>query len=346
MSNQFSFPIHSAFNSSGVPINGAKLNFYVTATTTRQDTFSDAALTSANANPVVSDSAGRFGAIFLKDAVYKVVLTDENDVEIWTADPVVPQTRLIGDTSPVLGAALDTGGFAINESEGSDVASAATTDIWATNGNTLHITGTTTITSFGTAARAGAWRKGIFDGVLTLTDGANLNLPGSANITTAANDFVYVYAETTTLFRVQYFRDDGKSVIENPAQATQAALEAETNENTYAPPDLIKHSPGVAKAWIMFEQVGTQSILASHNITSIADGGATGETDLVIATDFSSANYAIVGSCGPGAAGASSLIIGVADADPAAGTLSVNCRSAAQADVDTEFCSLAMFGDQ
>lgn len=341
MSNQFSFPIHSAFDSSGVPINGAKLNFYVTGTTTRQDTFSDSALSSANANPVVSDSAGRFGAIFLKDAVYKVVLTDANDVAIWTADPVAPQTRLIGDTSPVLGGVLDTGGFAVNESEGSDVASAATTDIWATNGNTLHITGTTTITSFGTAPRVGAKRTVIFDGVLTLTDGANLNLPGSANITTAANDFAEVYAETTTLFRVKYFRDDGKSVIENPAQATQAALEAETNENTYAPPDLIKHNPGVAKVWVRWEQTGTHSILASYNMSSVTDGGAAGDTDHLWDTDFSGADYVIVSMSQLG------LFNSMTTTTMAAGGATVVTRQAdTQGGGDSDENMLVGFGDQ
>lgn len=68
--------------------SGYKLNFYSTGTTTRKDTFSDDALTSANANPVVADSAGRFGDIFLESGTYKVVLTDAADVEKWTADPV------------------------------------------------------------------------------------------------------------------------------------------------------------------------------------------------------------------------------------------------------------------
>lgn len=96
--------------------------------------------------------------------------------------------------------------------EGAPVASAATTDIWAIDGNTVHITGTDAITSFGTAPNAGAWRKAIFDDALTLTDGANLNLPGGANITTAVDDIIFVYAETTTLFKVIYFKADGKSI--------------------------------------------------------------------------------------------------------------------------------------
>ena len=100
-----------------------------------------------------------------------------------------------------------------SDSEGAAVASAATTNIWADAGGTLHITGTTTITSFGTAPYAGAWKKVIFDGALTLTHGANLSLPGSANITTAADDMAFVYADTTTQFDVLYFKKNGAQVV-------------------------------------------------------------------------------------------------------------------------------------
>lgn len=100
----------------------------------------------------------------------------------------------------------------MTDTEGAAVASAATTNIWADAGRTLHITGTTTITSFGTAPHFGAWKKVIFDGALTLTHGANLNLPGAANITTAAGDMAFVYADTTTQFDVLYFRASGKAV--------------------------------------------------------------------------------------------------------------------------------------
>ncbi len=105
----------------------------------------------------------------------------------------------------------------IAEAEGTAVASAATADIWGDTGNTKHITGTTTITSFGTAPQAGAWMKVVFDGALTLTHGANLNLPGSANITTAADDFAFVYADTTTQFDVLYFPKTGISVVPGAA---------------------------------------------------------------------------------------------------------------------------------
>lgn len=89
MANRFNIPITQLVNDDASSIgSGWLLNFYVTGTTTRKDTFSDNALTSANANPVVSDSSGRFADIFLESGTYKVVLTDASAVEKWTADPV------------------------------------------------------------------------------------------------------------------------------------------------------------------------------------------------------------------------------------------------------------------
>jgi hypothetical protein len=68
-----------------------------------------------------------------------------------------------------------------------DLASAGTTDIGAQTSPVVRITGTTTITSFGTNY-AGP-RFLVFGGALTLTHNAtSLILPGGANITTAAGD--------------------------------------------------------------------------------------------------------------------------------------------------------------
>lgn len=70
----------------------------------------------------------------------------------------------------------------------SDVASSGTTDIGAATSTNVRITGTTTITSFGTV-KAGVVRNVRFAAALTLThNGTSLILPGGENITTAAND--------------------------------------------------------------------------------------------------------------------------------------------------------------
>ena len=117
---------------------------------------------------------------------------------------------VVDDTTPELGGALDTNAFAINESEGTAVVSAATCDIWATNGNTVHVTGSTgPITSFGTAPRVGARRWVIFDSTPILTHSANLNLPDAVNYQVVAGDMAYIYADTTTQFDVLIFRSDG-----------------------------------------------------------------------------------------------------------------------------------------
>ena len=81
------------------------------------------------------------------------------------------------------------------------------------------------------------------------------------------------------------------SVAAGPSQSDQAALEGETNEDTYAPPDLIKHSPGVAKFFVKADYAaGIQG--TAYNVASVSDGG-TGLITITIATDFSSINWAV-----------------------------------------------------
>ena len=76
-----------------------------------------------------------------------------------------------------------------------------------------------------------------------------------------------------------------------PSQATQAALEAETNENTYPPPDLIKHSPGVAKGYCRVTAAGALGS-GDYNVASVTDTG-TGDHTIVWATDFADGNYVV-----------------------------------------------------
>lgn len=105
----------------------------------------------------------------------------------------------------------------ISEAKGANVASATTTEIWVADGNFIHISGTTTITSLGTAQQAGDERTIVFDGILTLThNSTSLILPGAANITTAAGDRAIVRAETTANARVIcYTKADGTAVVVN-----------------------------------------------------------------------------------------------------------------------------------
>lgn len=76
------------------------------------------------------------------------------------------------------------------------LASASTTDIGAQNSLGVEISGTTTITSFGTTYNGPRFLR--FTGALTLTHNASsLILPGGANIATAAGDCALAIPKTT-----------------------------------------------------------------------------------------------------------------------------------------------------
>lgn len=75
------------FDANGDPLAGGKLYFYASGTSTLATTYSDSALSSANANPVILSADGRMPDVFYAGFL-KIVLTDANDVVIETRDPV------------------------------------------------------------------------------------------------------------------------------------------------------------------------------------------------------------------------------------------------------------------
>lgn len=102
---------------------------------------------------------------------------------------------------------------AINEAQGANIASATTCDIGAATGNYVKVTGTTTITGFGTV-QAGTRRIVEFTGALTLTHNASsLILPTAANITTVAGDVATMVSLGSGNWKcVSYQRNDGTAV--------------------------------------------------------------------------------------------------------------------------------------
>lgn len=103
---------------------------------------------------------------------------------------------------------------AINEAQGTNIASASTTDIGAATGNSVTVTGTTTITALGTV-QAGTRRIVTFSGILTLTYNAtSLILPTAANITTQAGDVAaFVSLGSGNWKCVTYLRADGTPLL-------------------------------------------------------------------------------------------------------------------------------------
>jgi hypothetical protein len=98
-------PIFTGIDTNGDPVNGGKLHTYVAGTTTAQTTYSDVNLTVANANPVVLDSAGRATVFVSGGSSFKYVLTDSDDVTLWTADNIgaVPKSTATLDVTVTAG---------------------------------------------------------------------------------------------------------------------------------------------------------------------------------------------------------------------------------------------------
>lgn len=82
--NLFVSPKFKEWDSNGDPLSGGKVYTYESGTTTPKTTYSDRALSSANANPVILDSRGE-AAIFCR-GLFKIVVKDSNDVTIYTLD--------------------------------------------------------------------------------------------------------------------------------------------------------------------------------------------------------------------------------------------------------------------
>lgn len=88
------FPLgYVPLDDSGDPVPSGKLYFYRSTTVTAQDTYSDSTLDTANANPVVLNSAGRLTTKVYGDPSsgfdYTVTLKTSADVQVWSFDDLV-----------------------------------------------------------------------------------------------------------------------------------------------------------------------------------------------------------------------------------------------------------------
>ena len=87
------------FTAGGIPLVGGKVYTYAAGTTTPLATYTTAAASTPNTNPVILDSRGE-ASIFFSAANYKIVVKDSLDSTIWTQD------NLAGDQAATILAAL------------------------------------------------------------------------------------------------------------------------------------------------------------------------------------------------------------------------------------------------
>ena len=191
----------------------------------------------------------------------------------------------------------------------------------AQNGKVLNVTNSPTLTTTAAATLGDGWKCVVFnDGTGTITidpNGAEV-INGALTITlTAQYQFAIITCDGTKFSAIintfiEVLDEDDmssdsatlppsqqstKAYVDAAAltQADQAALEAETDENTYVPPDLVKHNPGVAKAWVKFDGTGATGATttdAEHNISGV-NKDSTGTYTISWDTDFSSADYSV-----------------------------------------------------
>ena len=226
------------------------------------------------------------------------------------------------------------------DKEGADVVAAATTNIWSNDGNTRHVTGNTTITSFGTAPKAGARMRVIFDGTPLLTHSANLNLnAGTSNIQIEAGDYADVIADTTTQLDVIVYRKSGQAVTA-PAgnvisqgntnvtitdsgtgviaetidgvvreQRTAAARSSTIDGGTVLYPEF------KCRAWVNFNGTGAvganQTIFAGCNVSSVFKN-ATGDYTINFTTAMPDTNYLVIASTASNSASGMTRGFGIA----------------------------------
>ena len=162
------------------------------------------AVTSASTySKIAVTHVATIGTLTDGDSVGMVIAYSGNDGAI---------NNIVDDTSPQLGGFLDANGNYIQTQIGGDIASANPLVI-DTDGDYFDVTGTTNFASMTVAADRQFTLQ--FDGALTMTHHAtDLDLPGEANITTAAGD-VAVFQSTgaDTVQCISYTKADGTAIV-------------------------------------------------------------------------------------------------------------------------------------
>lgn len=164
--------------------------------------------TSGAYNATVKTAAGL--GVIIPQGYVQWVLCDGTDVMFASPAiaPVSGNLSLAGTLAVAGAVAL---GAALNTVQGADIASAGTIDLDAATGNLPTITGTTGVTAVTLAQ--GRTRLCRAADAFQLTHSSSLVLPGAANYTTVAGDYLMFIGRAAGVVQVLIFKGDGTSVI-------------------------------------------------------------------------------------------------------------------------------------
>jgi len=181
---------------------------------------------------------------------------------------------------------------------------------------------------------------GLPETLIIAVDGV-IQEPGSAYTISGSNIvFGSAPAAEASFWGVEIGDVGTQTLSTDATEASKTNMEAEATGVLYAPPDLIKHSPGVAKGYCRVAAAGT-IVSGSYNVSSVTDVD-TGNRTIVWNVDFANANYSALGSLGED----TNAGINIAFSSYATGSVGLLCRDTeanATSDLDN---ACAAFGDQ
>ncbi len=106
-------PVIRAVDAGGLPLPGARMQFFATGTTTPAPVYSTASLTTPLANPVTADSGGLFAPIYLDPSVvYRMQLLSAAGNLVRDVDPV--NTPIVNAAQSITAAMLQAGAATAN----------------------------------------------------------------------------------------------------------------------------------------------------------------------------------------------------------------------------------------
>lgn len=161
----------------------------------------------------------------------------------------------------------------MSQTHGADIASAGTVNLDTATGDLVDVTGTTTITAITLADGKKATVR--FTGILTLTNGGSLVLPGGANITTAAGDYAAFRGYSGGVVRCSsYIKADGTPVVN--ANGTTITLGTEQASTSGTSIDFTGIPTWAKRVTILFGGVsgnGTSNLLIQIGNGSVVTTG-------------------------------------------------------------------------
>ena len=239
-------PIQTLLDNNGDPVSLGRVFTYVSGTTTKLPTYTDATLATPNSNPIVTDTAGRYTA-FLGPYSYKFVaappgVDDPPSTTYWTVDGLqaVPQTNVNVDIPGVAGQDL-AANDAVYLSDGSGALTAgrwyktSSTNAYSSSASKEHGFAVAAITTGSTGAIRQTGRVEGLAGLVAGTVYYAAATAGTISSTSPANSLPVGVADSTTTLIVPASIPDASTTVSGLMNISAQAF---TGVKTFTAPAL------------------------------------------------------------------------------------------------------------